>query len=106
MNSHGLTMEEDLELSMIPLLFTLPEFTPSREISWEISVYETEQQSHYDMVIGRDLQLSLKLEILFATKQFRWDGLSIPMRIQNSGLPYLETRIKNIDNPRDGLLRY
>jgi hypothetical protein len=49
----------------IPLQFTLPEFNPSREITWKYSVDETEQQSHYhyDMIIGRDLQLALKLEM-------------------------------------------
>jgi hypothetical protein len=67
----------------------------------KFSVEETEQQSHHDMIIGRDLQLALKLDILFSTKQFRWDDLSIRMRTPNSYLSYLETRIKYIDNPQD-----
>jgi hypothetical protein len=62
----------------IHLQLRLPELTPSHKI------------------IGRELHLALKLDILFATKQFKWDGLSIQMRTKNSDLG---TRIKNIYNP-------
>jgi hypothetical protein len=85
----------------ITLQFTFQEFNSSREITWKFSVDETEQQSYYDMIIGRDLQLALNLDILFVTKQFRWGVLSITTSIPNSYLSYLETRIKNIDNSQD-----
>jgi hypothetical protein len=47
------------------LHFSLPEFAPSREISWNVAVDDTAQQSKYEMIIGRDLQLALGMDILF-----------------------------------------
>jgi hypothetical protein len=80
----------------IPLQFSLPEFAPSREINWNVAVDDTAQQSKYDMIIGRNLQLALGMDILFSTKQLKWDGIIIPMRTPNANLSYLETRINNI----------
>ena len=44
----------------IPLQFSLPEFAPSREINWSVAVDDTAQQSKYDMIIGRELQILLE----------------------------------------------
>jgi hypothetical protein len=64
-------------------------------------VDDTAQQSKYDMIIGRDLQLALGMDILFSTKQLKWDGIIIPMRTPNATLSYLETRIKHIGSLQD-----
>jgi hypothetical protein len=85
----------------IPLQFSLPEFTPSREINWNVAVDDTAQQSKYDMIIGQDLQLVLDMDILFSTKHLKWDGIIIPMRTSNANLSYLETQIKNIGSVQD-----
>jgi hypothetical protein len=49
----------------------------------EISV-DTAQQSKYDMIIGRNLQLALGMNILFSTKQLKWDGIMIPTHTPNA----------------------
>jgi hypothetical protein len=59
----------------IPLQLSLPEFAPSREINWSVAVDETAQQSKYDMIIGRDLQITLGMDILFSTKHLKLDGI-------------------------------
>jgi hypothetical protein len=41
-------------------MFSLPEFAPSREINLNVAVDDTAQQSKYDMIIGRNLQLEKK----------------------------------------------
>jgi hypothetical protein len=43
----------------IPLQFSLPEFAPSREIYWSVAVDGAVQQSNYDIIIGRNLQIAL-----------------------------------------------
>jgi hypothetical protein len=79
----------------------LPEFAPSREISWNVAVDDTAQQSKYEMIIGRDLQLALGMDILFSTKHLKWDGIVIPMRTQHTDLSYLDNRVKNLGNSQD-----
>jgi Retroviral aspartyl protease len=85
----------------IPLQFSLPEFAPSREISWNVAVDDTAQQSKYEMIIGRDLQLALGMEILFSTKHLKWDGIAIPMRTQHTDLSYIDSLVKNLGNSQD-----
>jgi Retroviral aspartyl protease len=81
----------------IPLQFSLPEFAPSRKISWNVAVDDTAQQSKYDMIIGRDLQLALGMDILFSTKHL-WDGIVIPMRTQHTDLSYIDSSVENLGN--------
>jgi Retroviral aspartyl protease len=75
----------------IPLQFLLPEFAPSREINWSVAVDDTAQQSKYDMIIGRDLQIALGMDILFCTKHLKWDGMVIPMQTPEANLSYFDT---------------
>jgi len=65
-----------------PITFDLPEFTSSREFTWTcaIDASSTNDQQKYDMIIGRDLQQHLKLDIVWSTSTLHWDGLTIPMR--------------------------
>ena len=44
------------------VLFSLPEFFPSKTIEWEMHV-GTLENVHYDMIIGNDLLESLKIDI-------------------------------------------
>jgi Retroviral aspartyl protease len=85
----------------VPLQFSLPEFAPSREIHWNVAVDDTAQQSKYEMIIGRDLQIALGMDILFSTKHLKWDGIAIPMRTHNTDLSYIDNRVKNIGNSQD-----
>jgi hypothetical protein len=85
----------------VPLQFSLPELAPSRKINWSVAVGVTAQQSKYDMIFGRDLQLALGIDVLFSTKHLKWDGMVIPMRSPDANLSYLDTRIKNIGSLQD-----
>ena len=57
----------------------LPEFSDKKNITWHFSVFEGDEVS-YDVVIGRDLMLELKMDISFARKSVSWEGIEIPMR--------------------------
>ena len=60
--------------------FMLPEFCPSKEITHTFAVDETENDSKYDAIIGRDLISLLKMDILYSKGCLVWDDISIPMR--------------------------
>lgn len=62
---------------------------------------DTAQQSMYDMMIGRELQIALRMDILFSTNHLKWDGIVIPMRTSNTHFSYLDKRIINIGNLQD-----
>jgi len=64
----------------------LIDFAPSREIEWLVAVDETESHNRYDMIIGRDLQHAIGMDILFSSQKLRWDGIEIPMRTVNLNL--------------------
>jgi hypothetical protein len=49
----------------IPLIFSLIDFAPSRDIEWVVAVDKTDNQSRYDMIIGQDLQHAMGIDILF-----------------------------------------
>jgi hypothetical protein len=85
----------------IPLQFSLPEFAPSCKISWNAAVGDKAQQSKYEMIIGRNLQLALGMDILFSTKHLKWDGIVILMRTQHTDLSYIDNRVKNLGNSQD-----
>ena len=57
----------------------LPEFSDKKIITWHFSVFD-EQEVGYNIVIGRDLMLELKMNISFENKTVSWDGIEIPMR--------------------------
>jgi hypothetical protein len=50
----------------IPVTFSLIDFAPNREIEWVVAVDETDSQSHYDMIIGQDLQQAMGMDFLFS----------------------------------------
>lgn len=64
----------------VPVTFKLPEFAPSKAITWTMAVDESPLDRKYDMIIGRDLQQALGLDILWSSGQLRWEDHIIPMR--------------------------
>ena len=67
------------KLAMVP--FCLFELHPDKQITWEMHVDETEQLSErYDIIVGRDLMLSLGLNLMFGNKEIEWENATAPMR--------------------------
>jgi hypothetical protein len=65
----------------VPITFTLPEFASSKSVTWDMFVDEIDDKNRpYDMIIGRDLQKVLKIDILWSEERMDWDGISVPMR--------------------------
>ena len=61
--------------------FTLPEFHKGRDITWTSYVDEsTDENSRYDMIIGRDLLDELGMEFMFSQNLMAWDNATVPMR--------------------------
>ena len=73
-NGGTFTTKHEVQLTLI-----LPEFSSSMEVQWSCAIDEN-PNSTYDMIIGRDLQSALKMDILFSTKSLVWNGMTIPMR--------------------------
>ena len=61
------------------IMFSLPEFSNSKLINWKFHLTDNEDLG-YDMVIGRDLMMSLGIDISFDKKKIIWEGTEIPMR--------------------------
>ena len=57
----------------------LPEFSESRKITWGFHVHPGKLGS-YDMIIGRDLLLTLGIRIDFDTASMTWNDVSVPMK--------------------------
>jgi hypothetical protein len=47
------------------------------------------------MIVGRDLQHAMGMDILFSTKTLRWDGVEITMRTAKSNLIDLKNINRN-----------
>ena len=62
--------------------FSLPEFSDKKIITWKFSVAEQDTLG-YDIILGRDLLLELKMNISFEKKLVSWEGIDIPMRDYN-----------------------
>ena len=58
--------------------FKLPEFSNSKEITWDMDIGDL-GVLEYDMIIGRDLLKSLGMIIDFKHGVLRWDDVTIPM---------------------------
>jgi hypothetical protein len=68
----------------VELTFSVIDFAPSKQINWLVAVDETDNLSRYDMLVGRDLQHAMCMDILFSTKTLQWDGVEITMRPSKS----------------------
>ena len=66
--------------SSATLTFKLPEFSMSKDITWQVDMDSGKlEELGYDMIIGRDLLQALKVVIDFEYQVIRWDDVSIPM---------------------------
>ena len=64
----------------VTIEFALMDFTPSKTIEWQAALDETKQQSTYGMIIGRDLQEALGIDIRWSTRTMQWDEIIVPMK--------------------------
>jgi hypothetical protein len=62
--------------------------------------------STYDMIIGRDFQFALKMDISFSTSSIIWNETAIPMRTgqqrsKEALIAYLDTQeLKHLVSPK------
>jgi hypothetical protein len=66
-------------------LFSLPEFSSTKVIEWEMHV-GTLENTPYDMIIGNDLLECLKIDLKYSTSTITWDGIEIPMKSRDATL--------------------
>ena len=59
--------------------FILPEFSDKKIINWNCSVTDSKDIG-YDMIIGRDMMIELKINLTFDKQKVIWEGIEIPMR--------------------------
>ena len=62
------------------ITFTLPAFHENRQI--QVKAYVDESHAHnnsYDLIIGRDLLLSLGIDLKFSTGEMEWDNATVDM---------------------------
>ena len=64
----------------VQLPFHMPEFCPTKEITHFFAVDETDNDSTYDAIIGRDLICNLQIDILFSKGRLAWDNMFMPMK--------------------------
>jgi hypothetical protein len=64
------------------LRFVLPEFNPTKEVSWACHVDDnaTARTSQYDLILGRNLLEALGLIINFHDQTMTWEEATIPMK--------------------------
>jgi hypothetical protein len=62
-----------------PLTKVLPKFSSSMEVQWSCAIGENPNFT-YDMILGRDLQSALRMDIRFSTGTLVWNEISVPMR--------------------------
>ena len=62
--------------------FTLSEFSDKKIVHWNFNIIDSKDVG-YDMILGRDIMLQLKMDVSFAQKSVSWEGISIPMRDYN-----------------------
>ena len=74
--------------SKAKIQISLPEFSDKKIITWTFSVVDKESLG-YDLILGRDLLLDLKMEISFDKRSISWEGIDIPMRDFNRLRKYL-----------------
>ena len=70
---------------MATITFKLPEFSTSKDITWQVNVSSVKlEELGYDMIIRRDLLQALKVIIDFEYQVIRWDDVSIPKIVQQA----------------------
>ena len=80
--------------------FKLPEFSNSKEITWDMDIGDL-GVLEYDMIIGRDLLKSLGMIIDFKHGVLRWDDVTIPMnRTKNKNKKEFNENFQLATEPR------
>ena len=59
--------------------FSLPEFSDQKIINWVFNVTSSEDLG-YEVILGRDILLSLNINISFEKRNVPWEGIEILMR--------------------------
>ena len=78
------TAGEIATTSRCKLEFGLHEFSTTRRINHDFHVMDTPLPG-YDMILGRDLMHSLKLDVMFSTGTLNWlDHGEIPLKPSNA----------------------
>ena len=89
--------------------FCLYELHPDKQITWEMHVDHTDQLSKYDMIIGRDLLMTLGIDLLFSTKEIQWDNATAPMRdpdtLEEKSKNQLEHEVFGIDPTEEDIIQ-
>ena len=57
----------------------LPQFTRSSEVTESFDIFDKPGGTRYDLIIGRDFQQGIGLEIINCDPYFSWHELHIPM---------------------------
>lgn len=67
-------------MAKVPLKF--PDFSSQKEITWQCHVDTTSdpETENYDIILGKDIQQYMGLDILNSSLTIKWDGTEIPMR--------------------------
>ena len=61
--------------------FTMDEFDPHRVVTWDMHVYDSnDEEDQFDMIIGEDLMRELGIKLDYKLGSITWDGLTRPMR--------------------------
>lgn len=64
----------------VPMI--LSDFTRSTTISFDCYVdpTQTSNENNYDLILGKDFQQELGIDILNSSQMLRWNGIEVPMR--------------------------
>ena len=68
------------------VVFTLPEFSETRQITGDFHVLPEDSKLPYDFIIRRDLMRALKINVLYSEGVINWDNLRLPMQEVKSKL--------------------
>ena len=84
--------------------FTLPAFHKNREVQVKAYVDESSSQScQYDMIVGRDLLISLGIDLKFSTGEMEWDNATVDMpttsELDSNWAKQMETEILYMHDP-------
>ena len=87
-----------------------PELHKDKHVTWKMHVDSSKQlPSKYDIIIGRDLMQSIGIDLLFSTKEIRWEGTTVPMRdpslFKNNKLERLEQEVFQLDEVEEDFIQ-
>jgi len=57
----------------------LPQFATRRDFEGSFHLFEKDKSDRYGVIIGRDLQQAIGLDIINSQQDFTWMGIMVPM---------------------------